>query len=302
MKTSSRADLVLFGATAIWGSTFALIKLILVEISPLQMQFIRFGTVAFLLLAVAPTKIIPANRTTLFRGIGLGTILFLGMLAQNVGLSITTASKSAFITGMMVIFVPLLQFLIERKAPLIGNLIGVVIVSLGLWFLTSPESSSFNLGDAITLFCAIIFAVYIVLLDLVSREMTTLQLTFLQSATTALLTFLGIVAFGSFSVHLSMPNIISLAYLTLFATLATTYAQTRFQKDTTPTRAVIIFTIEPVFAAILAYFLLRETLGTLGLLGGFLIICGVLLSEVSESIPFLNRALDGGDREAGPVS
>jgi drug/metabolite transporter (DMT)-like permease len=99
-----------------------------------------------------------------------------------------------------------------------------------------------------------------------------------------------------------MPNIISLAYLTLFATLATTYAQTRFQKDTTPTRAVIIFTIEPVFAAILAYFLLRETLGTLGLLGGFLIICGVLLSEVSESIPFLNRALDGGDREAGPVS
>ena len=85
----------------------------------------------------------------------------------------------------------------------------------------------------------------------------------------------------------------SLLYLTFLATLFTTAVQTRFQKDTTPTRAVVIFSIEPVIASILAYFILGEQLGSLGVVGGALIIGGVLLSELSDGIPGLNRPVSG---------
>jgi len=85
---------------------------------------------------------------------------------------------------------------------------------------------------------------------------------------------------------------VSLSYLTFFATVLTTYIQTRFQKDTTPTRAAIIFTIEPVIASLIAYLMLGEQLGLLGMVGGGLVVVGVLLSELSEAVPLLNRTFD----------
>ena len=87
----------------------------------------------------------------------------------------------------------------------------------------------------------------------------------------------------------------SLLYLTFFATVLTTFVQTRFQKNTTPTRAVIIFSVEPVFASVIAYLLLAERLGELGVLGGALIVGGVLLSELSDSIPLLRRAVGASE-------
>ena len=88
-------------------------------------------------------------------------------------------------------------------------------------------------------------------------------------------------------------SIAGLLYLTLLATLLTTYVQTRYQKETTPTRAVVIFSIEPVVAAVLSYFMLGEVLGVPGMIGGALIIGGVLVSELSDNIPLLNRSLGG---------
>ena len=86
----------------------------------------------------------------------------------------------------------------------------------------------------------------------------------------------------------------SLLYLTFLATVLTTYVQTRFQKDTTPIRAAIIFSVEPVLASISAYLILGEQLGTLGIFGGGMIVAGVLISELSDNIPVLNRSFDIG--------
>jgi len=219
--------------------------------------------------------------------------LFLGFVTQNVGLTITTASKSAFITGMMVVFVPLLQFVIERRAPKVGNVVGVLVVSAGLWFLTSPDGSSFNAGDALTLVCAVLFAVYIVYLDVVSKETTTMQLVFMQFSSMAIFSLVALGLFEIPRLTLTGRSVSVLVYLTFLATMLTTYVQTRFQKETTPTRAVIIFSIEPVIAAIVAYVLLGERMGEMGIVGGAMIITGVLVSELSDSIPVLNRSLDG---------
>jgi drug/metabolite transporter (DMT)-like permease len=252
---------------------------------------------AAIVLAFGYRRIFPLPRPALQKGVLLGFFLFLGFLTQNIGLTITTASKSAFITGMMVLFVPMLQFVIERRAPKVGNVLGVAMVTVGLYFLTSPEGSSFNAGDALTLVCAILFAIYIVYLDVVSKETTTERLVFLQLASMAVFAVVALALFETPRFTVNAGSVVSMIYLTLLATLLTTLVQTRFQKDTTPTRAVVIFSIEPVIASAVAYLLLGEVLGALGMLGGALIIGGVLLSELSDTLPLLSRAVDGSREE-----
>jgi drug/metabolite transporter (DMT)-like permease len=292
MTTKSRAELALAGTTLIWGGTFAVVKLGMQDISPILLIAIRFWVAAVVLLLIARQKIFPIPAHTVPKGVLLGFFLFLGFVAQNIGLTITTASKSAFITGMMVLFVPMLQFVIERKAPRLGNILGVVVVAAGLWLLTSPEGSAFNSGDALTLVCSILFAIYIVYLDVVSKEMTTEQLTFFQLSSIAVFSLVAVVFFETPRCAVTTQSMLAMGYLTFLATLFTTWIQTRYQKDTTPTRAVVIFSVEPVIACIIAYFLLGETLGVTGMLGGFLILAGVLISELSDALPVLNRSLD----------
>lgn len=293
MTRQSKAEAALLATTFIWGGTFAVVKLAMVDVSPVLLIAIRFVVAALIVLAFSYRRIFPLPRSVIQKGTLLGFFLFLGFLTQNIGLTITTASKSAFITGMMVLFVPMLQFVIERRAPKIGNIVGVLLVTVGLWFLTSPEGSSFNIGDAMTLVCAVLFAIYIVYLDVVSKETTTEQLLFLQLASMAFFSLMALALFETPRFNVNTSSVVTMIYLTLLATLLTTLVQTRFQKDTTPTRAVVIFSVEPVIASGVAYLLLGEVLGALGLLGGALIVAGVLLSELSDSIPLLNRSVDG---------
>ncbi len=292
MTAKTKAESALLATTLVWGGTFAVVKLGMQDVSPILLIAIRFTIAGFLYAGLFWRQIFPLSRAQVMKATILSLFLYAGFVSQNIGLTITTASKSAFITSMMVIFVPVLQFVIERKAPRIGNICGIAVVCAGLWFLTSPTGAAFNAGDALTLVCAILFAFYIVYLDVVSREMSALQLTFLQMAIISVLSTVSVALFETPRFVVTSQSILTMLYLTFLATALTTYVQSRFQKDTTPTRAVVIFSIEPVFAAIIAYVLLGEQMGGAGILGGVLIIGGVLLSEVSDSIPILNRSLD----------
>ena len=292
MKSKTRAELALIAATCVWGGTFQIVKVGMNYVSPVLLIAVRFVVATVVLLLFFHRRIFPIPRASMMKGAVLSLFLFLGFVAQNIGLTITSASKSAFITGMMVIFVPLLQFVIERRLPKIGNIVGVVIVAAGLWFLTSPVGAGLNAGDALTLVCALLFAVYIVYLDVISKEMTPMQLVFLQMFCTAMYALIATLAFETPVFHWSGEGIAALLYLTFLATLVTTYVQTRFQKDTTPTRAVVIFSIEPVVASLMAALILGERMGTLGVFGGALIVGGVLISELSDAVPWLNRSVD----------
>jgi drug/metabolite transporter (DMT)-like permease len=291
VKSKTRAELALVAATFVWGGTFPIVKVGMEYVSPILLIAVRFVVATLVLLLFFRTKIFPLSKSAILKGAVLSLFLFLGFVAQNIGLTITTASKSSFITGMMVIFVPLLQIVIERRLPKIGNIVGVVIVAAGLWLLTSPVGAGLNGGDALTLLCAVLFAVYIVYLDVISKEMTAIQLLFLQMLCTAVYALLATLAFETPVFHWSREGVAALIYLTFLATLVTTYVQTRFQKDTTPTRAVVIFSIEPVVASAMAALILGEQLGPLGMVGGALIISGVLVSELSDSIPWLNQSI-----------
>lgn len=281
MKTRTRAELSLLAITLIWGSTFATSKYLLGSISPLLYIGVRFLLAILIFWALFPKRAFAGTRDTWFKGAVLGVLLFLGFATQTVGLQYTGASKSAFVTGMMVAFTPICQLIIERRAPKIGNIIGIILVTLGLYFLTSPAGSRFNLGDGLNLICAVTFALYIVYLDVYSKDIDPAHLTMVQFVVCMVL---GFVSGGAFETLRFTPDTLgfsALLYLTIFATVVALFVQNRFQKDTTPTRSAVIFSIEPVIAAGFSYLLLGEVLGVLGMIGGGLIVGGILISELS---------------------
>ncbi|HUI30496.1 MAG TPA: DMT family transporter, partial [Candidatus Acidoferrales bacterium] len=164
--------------------------------------------------------------------------------------------------------------------PSRGNLIGVILVAVGLYLLTSPSGQGFNIGDLLTLFCAISYAIYIVYLDIFSKKHDVSKLTLLQLAVTCLLSIAAAPFFERVEVHLTTGLIWALLYTSILATVFSTYLQTKYQRETTPVKAAIIFSMEPVLANIIAFFAFGEFVGNVGAIGGVLIVAGLLTSEL----------------------
>ncbi len=291
MTAKGKAEAALLGTTMIWGGSFVVTKLGLEGVPPLLLTALRFTIAAVFFGIFSFRQIAAMSRRAMARGAILGIFLYLGIAVQTTGMDYTTASKSAFITSTMVLFVPLLQVIIEKRAPKLGNILGIVIVVGGLWLLTSPGGGNLNIGDMLTVVSAILFAFYVVYLDVVSKEMTTMQLSFSQTACAAMQGWVVVALVAPMPVAMTTRTYFALGYLGLMCSVFTTIVQTRFQKDTTPTRAAIIFTIEPVIASACSYVVLGEVLGTGGILGAALIIIGVVVSELSDAIPVLNKPL-----------
>jgi len=283
MTVRTRAELALLGTTFVWGSSFVVVKLIANDISSSLFIAVRFGIGALLFCLFLAKQLRYITRKTLLRGIFLGGIVGSGVVIQNYGIYLTTASKAAFITGLMVIFTPVFQLILERRPPKLGNVIGIIIITYGLYLLTSPAGSGINFGDVLVLLSALLFGVYIVYLNIYATGENVLHLSLIQVSVTTLLAAVT-VPFENVTFNPTGTLISLLLYMGICGTIVTTYIQTRYQKDTTPTRAVIIYTIEPVITAVLAYFIINEVLGATGIIGGALIIGGILVSEFSDVI------------------
>ncbi|MFA6979927.1 MAG: DMT family transporter [Ignavibacteriaceae bacterium] len=289
------AEGALFSNTLIWGGTFVMIKSALAFISPMMFVSIRFFIASFLLLPFVYPLFKSISKKQLSEGFILGVFLYIGFAVQTIGLQYTTATKSAFITGTFVLFTPILQTIIEKRIPTLGNILGVLLVTVGIIFLSSKENSlfsifselreGFNFGDFLTLICAIFYAVYIVYLDKISANHNHRFLTFAQISVTGLLSILSVIVFSLFQIEqikivLNTEVVIAILYTTLFATILTTSLQTKFQQSVTPTRASIIFSMEPIFAALTAYFFINEKLSNFGIVGAAFIFIGILTSEL----------------------
>lgn len=280
MPRFNKAELILLSITVIWGGTFAIVKFALGSASPLAFLAIRFGIASIVFPIVFRRNYFSMDKETLMGGLLLGFLLMIGFAFQTVGLKYTTSSKSAFITGLLVAFTPIAQAVIEKKKPSRGNLIGVFLVASGLYLLTSPGGQGLNLGDILTLMCAISYAIYIVYLDIFSRKHDVSKLTLLQLAATCLLSIIAAPFCEKIEVHFTTGLIWALFYTSILATVFSTYLQTKYQRETTPVRAAIIFSMEPVVANIIAFFAFGEFVGVIGAIGGALIVSGLLTSEL----------------------
>ncbi|MBM4171625.1 MAG: DMT family transporter [Ignavibacteria bacterium] len=284
--------------TIIWGGTFPLVKESLNDISSQLFVSIRFGIAAIIVAIFFWTKKYRIEKKAVLPGIFLGFILFCGFLFQTNGLRFTSATKSGFITGTLVVMIPFFQTVIEKKFPTKGAQIGTVLVFIGLIFLSSGGSSlsnflfelgdSFNFGDWLTLLCAASFALHVVYIDIISPKYDFWNLFFMQLITVTVLSF-----FASLILHVSNVEgykfiftsdlVTGLLYTAIFATCVNFGIQTKYQKVVSPTKAGIIYSFEPIFAAIFAFFLLSEKITNFGLAGCVLIFFGLVATEVLDN-------------------
>ena len=294
-----KGELILIAITILWGSTFVIVKQSLSDISSALYVAIRFSTASIILLPIFLKFRKLGEKLIIWPGAALGVLLFLGFVTQTMGLQYTTATKSAFITGTFVVMIPFFQIFIEKKKPSRGTVIGIFLVFMGLIFLSSPGNSifefisslgsGFNFGDFLTFLCAVFFAIQVVYIDKFSKENPVLSLLFSQLVTVSILSFFLVFLFDVTSIEKAKivynGNVIfSLLFTAIVATLINIGLQTRYQKSVSPSKAGIIYSFEPLFAAILAFYVLDEKISNFGYIGGILIIAGLIISEIYDNL------------------
>jgi drug/metabolite transporter (DMT)-like permease len=292
-KVKSQSALVFM--TLLWGATFVIVKESLNDISSMLFVAARFLIAAAILFVVLIIKKKKFVVDALKPGIFLGVFLFLSFISQTIGLKYTTATNSGFITGSAVVIVPFLQFFIQRKKPARSAVWGTVIVFIGILFLSSGGNSitgffeqfgkNFNIGEALTLGCAFFYAFHIIYIDKLSPIHDTWILLLTQLITVGILSFLTALLFAGIKLEVLRVNfsnylLFGLFYTSIFTTLVTIGLQTKFQKNVSPTQAGIIYSLEPIFAAVFAFFLLGEKISMFGWVGCSLIFLGLILSMI----------------------
>lgn len=278
--------------TMIWGATFLFTKIGLEATGPYFYLVLRFSIAVLLTLLFFSNKFDFKNKELLKQGLILGGIFGIGFILQTKGLEYTTIQKSAFITGLTVVITPFTFKIISKKTILLFSKIGVIIAFVGLYIFTEPDFSDINLGDVYTFLSTFCWAIYIPLLDKFTNKNETKNLTinlvFLQLASMLVVVSLGFIIFefNNFYIDWNYELIQSVLFNGVVASFILMFIHTNFQKHTTPVKAALIFSLEPIFAAVFAFIFLNEYLTEIESLGASILFFGVLTSELG--LPILN--------------
>lgn len=293
MSRSLKAHLLLLAVVFVWGSTFVLIKDALADVSPLLFNLMRMALAALCLAALYWREIRKIDRRAVGCGALAGLFLATGYQFQTAGLRLTTPSKSAFLTGMTVIFVPLIVALPRlrpggTRAPRWNAYVGALLAFAGIVFMTTPAGAGLsfrgmNLGDLLTLVCAFGFACHVVTLAHFSPRMRFEQLALLQVSFATVFMAVSMPIFEKPWVHWSGRVVLALVVAAVLATALAFTVQTWAQQILPPTHLAVLFTLEPVFAWLTSWAVLGEGLGLRGGTGAALILAGICLTELLPS-------------------
>jgi drug/metabolite transporter (DMT)-like permease len=283
---------LLFGVVLVWGGTFAVVKTALTHTTPLVFNLVRM-TIAFLALAVINSPSLRGlSRTELRFGAAAGILLALGYQFQTSGLAYTTPSKSAFLTGLVVVLVPLMSAIPgvaheDASRPSLDTYLGAVLAFVGLVLLTTTPGSGvailsgLHVGEWLSLLCAVAFAGHLLLLSRASPVVNARKLGTLQIGFAALTMLLTLPLGGSVRFEYSSPELwIALGVTALLGTAAAFTIQSWAQQHLPASHTALIFTLEPVFAWLTSLLFFDERLGPRALTGAALILAGILVAEL----------------------
>ncbi len=276
------ATLALLAMTASWGSTFFLIHDLLDRMPVLDFLAVRFTIASVAILAVSPRAVGRLSRDRLRHAIVLGGLYGGAQILQTAGLAHTPASISGFITGIYVVATPLFAawLLHTRIGAMTWAAVGLAVVGLGVLTLGDVSSGlGLGYGEALTLVSAMVYALHIVGLGAWSNARDALGMSIVQCIVIAVLCSAA-AAPGGIVLPDTTADWLSIAYMALFAGAAALLGQTWAQAHLPPTRAAIIMSMEPVFAAFFAVVLGGESLTSRMLLGGALVLAAMLVAEL----------------------
>jgi drug/metabolite transporter (DMT)-like permease len=278
--THRQAVMALWATCLIWGAAFPLAKLALADATPMAFTAARFLVAAVL---IGP-GLRHVTRAEWRSGAALGILLSLGFATQTVGLNLTTASRSGFITALYIPFVPLIVLLVYRTLPDRYSAAGLLIALSGMALLTSPTgfTGGPNAGDLLTLLSAFCFAAHMVATGSFARRFRVERLMMSQIAVSALLT--TVVTPLVETPRLSPTPILLgvVAYEAVLASVIAIRLQLAAQRVLSPTYTALVYTLEPVVAALTSLVITGDRLTSVQWLGGLLIVTGSLLPELSS--------------------
>lgn len=310
MQPSSRAaqvpqakiTLILVITTVMWGGSFLFNKIGMREIPPVQFFFFRFALATLVMGGVCLPRLRYLNMTIIKRGAIVGLALAVVNLTFVLGVSGTTISRAGYLNNLFVLFIPLLTFLVWRERVDRITFMGIALAVVGLWQLASGGAEGFNRGDVISTVCALFIAIHIIVVSRVLRDEDVYLVSLVQFATVAAVG-------GMLSLVLPWPefrvgpaSVWSLAYCAVFPTVICFTLQNRFQRYTTPTKAGLIYTLDPVWSMLAGMLVLHERLSLREFAGCLFILLAVagplfvkLYVEREQRILYrLRRADDGG--------
>jgi len=280
------ADLALLAVAAAWGLTFPLGKIVLHTLPPFAYLAGRFLIAALIMALWMRRRSGPVSPRAWRLAVFTGGVFFAGYALQTVGLGMTTATKAGFITGLSVALVPMISGVWLRRTPRKGVLAGVAAATAGLAFLTLTEGIRIEVGDLWVLGCAIAFALHIVLVGRLAGALDPIVLTTAQ--------VMPVLALSGLAAAFEQPPLVAamftarpavwgmIIFMALSGTVAALVVQTWAQRFTSASHTALMFTLEPVAAAIAAYFVLGEVLSARQMAGAGLILAGIVTAELKQ--------------------
>jgi drug/metabolite transporter (DMT)-like permease len=290
------AHLLLLGVVLVWGTTFSLVKSALAETTPLVFNLLRMVLAFAVLAAVNWPSLRGLTRSDLRLGAAAGVFLGLGYQLQTSGLNHTTASKAAFITGLVVVIVPLLSALPGvalpgALKPSVDTYAGAALAFAGLVLLTTMPGagsalfagisfSGIGLGEWLCLGCAVAFAAHLLMLARAAPRVSARRLGTLQIGVAAVVMLVTLPLGGRPHFHGTAMVWMALGVTAVLATAAAFTIQSWAQQHLPASHTALIFTLEPVFAWLTSLLFFGEQLGRRAMLGAGLILAGILLAEL----------------------
>ncbi len=277
-----RADFLLLTVALAWGVTFLMVQDAIKNVPVFSFLFWRFLLASVLMFFISYKFIKLIDIDTFKYGVILGVFLFLGFATQTFGLVYTKSSIVAFLTGLNVIIVPFLAYVLFKFHIRLMVILASFLAVIGLYLLTLSGELSFSLGELLAISCAIFFALQILFTGIYSRKVNVYNLVLVQFFVVTFLSLLFSLALEpvTFNVEFDYVFVKALIITAIFATVYAFLIQTYMQQFTTPTKTAIIFTMEPVSAGFYGYFVGNELLSINQIYGAVIIIIAVLLAEI----------------------
>lgn len=282
-------------ATGLWGISNCLTSICLNELQPLTLNAFRFITGFLVLGAIYFKRLRGVNKKTLRYSVLVGLSLVVVYAGATYGVMYTSGSNAGFIGAMTVLFTPLFEFLLYRKKPGKKFSFALLLCLIGIAMLTLNETLKPALGDIICLLVPTFYAVDLMLTEkaVADPEVDPLALGVCDLAVVGVVMLVLSLLVETPALPQSPKVWVSALFLGIFCSGVCLVLQSVYQKDTTATRAGLIFTLEPVFSAIFAFFLLGERLGVKGYIGAALMLMSLVVMEVE--LPFFDEKAEKAD-------
>lgn len=298
--------ILLFSAALIWGSSFFMVKTATDVIPVNWLLAIRFLTAAVILAVVFRRSLLEnLNWPCVLRGCLIGALLFAGYLLQTIGITYTTPGKNAFITAGYCVLVPFLYWAVARVKPDVYNVTAALLLVAGIGFLSLSDGFSVNLGDLLTMVCAVFYALQIVAVARFSRQHNVFALTVWQFVAAGALALVAALLFEPFpEVGIWTPSLVAqVAYLAIACSAVALLFQNVGQAHVHPATASVLLSLESVFGVVFSVIFYGEQMTVKLVVGFILIFVAIVVSETKLSfVPALHHGpsfTSGGQADNG---